>query len=345
MTDAPVAEGERVLVAWCPDWAISAAGYAPGDLVAVTADRRVVTASAGARAAGVGRGMRVRDAQARCPDLVVVPLDVDAQARAFEPVVQAIEQLVTGVEVIRPGVCAMRSRGLVRVYGAEDEAAAAIVAEVTEPILALRTHACAEAGAADGDGAACWVGAAAGVFAAGLAARRGVIVPPGRSGEFVASWPVQALDLPDVVDLLVRLGITTLGEFAALPAGGVQERMGAAGLHAYAQVHGWRARTVVPRAVEQQVVARQEFDPPADSGEQVVFAAKALAGELVQQLAGRGLACACVQITLGFTSERGGDGARAPASRAWRLDEVLPRGSGQRHRPARPLAGGGFPDL
>ena len=71
----------------------SVAGDAP---VAVVTANHVVACSTVARDAGVRRGMRRREAQARCPDLVVLPRDEAAEARCFEPV-------IVGGRVDRPG--------------------------------------------------------------------------------------------------------------------------------------------------------------------------------------------------------------------------------------------------
>ncbi|MFI6024401.1 Y-family DNA polymerase, partial [Amycolatopsis magusensis] len=64
-----------MLVLWCPDWPVVAACAAEGvpqtRPAAVFSGNRVVACSALARADGVRRGMRRRDAQARCPELVV----------------------------------------------------------------------------------------------------------------------------------------------------------------------------------------------------------------------------------------------------------------------------------
>ena len=83
----------RTLVAWCPDWPVAAAvlgGVVPDDLpVAVVRANRVVACSAGAVLDGVRRGMRRREAQARCPDIELVADDPARDARAFEPVVAA----------------------------------------------------------------------------------------------------------------------------------------------------------------------------------------------------------------------------------------------------------------
>ncbi|MDT9091189.1 Y-family DNA polymerase, partial [Escherichia coli] len=63
----------RILALWCPDWPAMAAS-AEADLpplhpVAVLSANRVVACSASARAAGVRRGMRKRQAQAACTEM------------------------------------------------------------------------------------------------------------------------------------------------------------------------------------------------------------------------------------------------------------------------------------
>ncbi|HVL92270.1 MAG TPA: hypothetical protein VM264_02905, partial [Acidimicrobiales bacterium] len=128
---------ERTLVAWCPDWPVAAAGVASGVPAAVFRANRVVACSAAARAEGVRRGLRRREAQARCPELSVVAFDPGRDARVFEPVVAAVEALAVRVEVLRPGVCALGSRGPSRYFGGDG----ALVARVAAAVEATG-HAC-----------------------------------------------------------------------------------------------------------------------------------------------------------------------------------------------------------
>ena len=61
----------RTMVLWAPDWPIVAMGGA-ASVPAVVLDKGAVLAcSQAARAEGVRRGMRRRDAQSRCPELVL----------------------------------------------------------------------------------------------------------------------------------------------------------------------------------------------------------------------------------------------------------------------------------
>ncbi len=101
----------RALVAYCPDWAVITAGRQASGEVAVVSANQVVATSPAARAAGARAGMRRREAQARCPGLEVLPSDLPAEARWWEPVVAAVETFAPGAEVLQPGQLALGSRG------------------------------------------------------------------------------------------------------------------------------------------------------------------------------------------------------------------------------------------
>ena len=119
----------RTLVVCCPDWPVAAAGVATIPAAVVFANR-VVACSAAARADGVKVGLRRREAQGRCPELVVVEQDLGRDARAFESVVTAVEAFTPRVEVVRPGLVAFGSRGPSRYFGGDRALAGRIVTAV-----------------------------------------------------------------------------------------------------------------------------------------------------------------------------------------------------------------------
>jgi protein ImuB len=242
--------------------------------VAVLAANRVVACSEAARTEGVRRGLRKREAQSRCPWLVVVAYDEARDARAFEPVVAAVEELGPGVEVIRPGACALAARGPSRYFGGEERAAERIVEQVAE-VCAVESQ----------------VGIADGVFAARLAARAGRLVPPGQTARFLAELDVSVIDRPQLTDLLRRLGIRTLGDFAALPTADVLARFGFDAAYAHRLAAG---RDVTPLAVLRpppDLDVTETFDEPLDRVDAAAFAARALAQRLHDRLAAHSLAC------------------------------------------------------
>ena len=198
----------RMLVAWYPDWPVVAAGCSPDVPAAVVRANLVVAVTAAGRAEGVRPGLRRREAQGRCPELTVVLADAGRDARAWEPVVVALEMLTPAVEILAPGAAALATRGPSRYFGG-DEALAVRVAEEVDRVVGQP---------------GCRVGIADGRFTAGLAARaarvapntrdRGVtVVPPGAGGDWLAPHPVGALgtEFEALSDLLVRLGIPHSG--------------------------------------------------------------------------------------------------------------------------------------
>ena len=280
---------------WCPDWPVTAADLPMSTPVAVMFANRVVACSAAARADGVGRGQRRRQAQSRCPDLVVLEHDPARDARAFEPVVAAVEAFGPGVEIVRPGVCAFATRGPSRYFGGDDALAAQVASVV---------------------GRSCRVGVADGGFAAEQAARRDLVVPPGESAAFLAPLPARVLEQPDLTDLLRRLGVATLGDLAALPVAAVVGRFGPEGLRAHRLASGLDERPVAGRRPPPDLQVSTELDPPAERVDVAAFAAKALADALHAGLAGRGLACSRVRIEA--ETEHG-----EHLARLWRHDGAL----------------------
>jgi len=349
------AQGQRTLVVWCPDWPVTAAGVNPDMAAVVVSANRVVACSQVARAHGVRSGLRRREAQARCPDLAVLGRDISQEARAFEPVAAAVEVFTPRVEVIRPGQCALATRGPSRYFGG-DEALAAQVAVAVARAVAVVGAVGVAAGAPDGTapaGGAPLVGVADGPFAAGLAARQGIVVAPGGSAEFLAPLPVSALGRPELADLLRRLGIRTLGQLAALPGPDVAARFGADGTAAHRLAQGRDDRHLAPRVPPPDLAAVVSFDPPVERVDTAAFAARALAEDLHQRLGRLGLSCCRVRVEA--ETEHGeslirlwrNDGsftAGALAERVrWQLDGWLRAGEGSTvgERPAgeRPTAG------
>lgn len=279
----------RILVLWAPDWPVVPllAEIPSGTRVAVMAQHRVLACSASARAEGVRRGMKRRDAQARCPDLVLRDHQPDAEARAFEEVLAAIEQITPGVAPLRPGLCALHVP--TRFYGGEIEAAAVIA----ERLVALGVWD-VRAGIADG------------LFAAEQAARQAptqdaVVVPPGESSMFLRGLPVDVLDAGqdrggDLVSLLRRMGLTTLGDFAALPAADVHTRFGRDGALLHRRASGLDTQPVSRRAVPPELTASTAFEPPLDRVDQIAFSLRTVAERFVADLADRGLVCTTVGI-------------------------------------------------
>ena len=295
----------RVMVVWCPDWPVVAA-VAQHDLpasapIAVIARGEVYACSPAARAEGVRRGMRRRDASAHCPELLVVDHSPETEVRVFEAVLSAVEDVSSHVTPIRPGLCALGVPS--RFYGGETEAAAVIAQQlVTEGVWDCR------------------VGIADGIFAAEQAARQAdaqdcAIVPPGGSREFLAGLSVGVLDDLELVSLLRRLGLRTVGDFAALARRDVVTRFGTQGgwLHRLAQ--GTDARVAAARRPPLEVSQHIDFEPPLETIEPIVFSTRQTAERCVAELARHGLVCTEVRIEV--QGDNGWTGSRVWAHSRW----------------------------
>lgn len=156
----------------------------------------------------------------RCPGL----LDEDeggAGLRMLTEVLDAVEVYCPWVTPVRPGICSLPARGPARYFGGE------------EALVDLIHRAASDVTPTE-------VGIADGLFAAVLAARQGIVVPAGGTAAFLAPLPLGLLGQPELAELLDRLGVRTLGQFAALPDADVLGRFGADGAHGH-RVAGGRS--------------------------------------------------------------------------------------------------------
>jgi protein ImuB len=211
--------------------------------------------------------------------------DTDAEAhRQFDDIIRRVEDTVPLVRVMCAGRLAMNARGLSRYYGSELAAANALGV----------AHPNARIGIADGLYAA--------VFAA-HAAHPVLVVPPGLSADFLAPMPVTQLGDPEMADLLFRLGVTTLGAFAALDAVSVQERFGFSGERLHRLARGLDDTPIVPRDIPVAYDRVTEFEPAITRADELAFALRATADDVIGSIARDRLACTAVWVTL--TTERG----------------------------------------
>lgn len=295
----------RVLVLWCPDWSV-VAGLAEAEQplhapAAVLAAGAVEVCNGPARTEGVRRGQRRRDAQARCPELVLIQANPDRDARAFEPVLAAVEELRPGVASLRPGLLAVRAPG--QAFGSEENAAA-VVAECL-------------VGTGVWD---CRLGVADDLFTAEQAARSAPVqgwrvVEPGGSAAFLGPLPVQVLESDgppgrEAVSLLTRLGLRTLGDLAALPGDAVQHRFGRYGAQVWARARGQDTALFAARTPPPELTAEVVFEPPLESVEAVCFSVRTTAERFVAELFSRQL------VATGVRVEAESEGAVASA-RTW----------------------------
>ncbi len=301
----------RVLAIWCMDWpAVAAAAAADHPVtapVAVTLANRVIACSSAARAAGVRRGLRRREAAARCPQLHVATADADRDARFFEGVIAGVDDMVPRAEVLRPGLLVLPVRGAARYFGSEVRAAERLIDAVAAA------------------GAECQVGIADQLSTAVFAARAGRVVEPGGDARFLSVLSIRQLATEpslsgpgreELTDLLWRLGVRTIGQFAALSATDVASRFGADGVSAHRFARGEPERGPSGREPPAELEAVLDCDPPIDRVDAAAFAGRSLASTLHQMLMSAGVGC--TRLSIHAITANGEE-----LNRVWRCAEPL----------------------
>jgi nucleotidyltransferase/DNA polymerase involved in DNA repair len=202
--------------------------------------------TAAAEAAGVRAGMRLGEALATCPRLVLVEPDPAAAEQAWEGIVRSLEDAGFAVEPAEPGIAYFETRGVERLYGG------------LEPAL---RRALAAAGTV-------WdprIGAAGRKFAALAAAAvakpgQALVVRDEQMGEFLAPLPLSLLPLERRrYEELESLGVRKLGQLAGLPGGAVAERLGPDGRRAWSLARGGAAARVRGRRPPAELAEALEF--------------------------------------------------------------------------------------
>jgi protein ImuB len=217
---------------------------------------------------------------------VLVADDVARDVRAFEPVVSAVATFTPRVEVSRPGVCSLPARGPARYFGGEKSLATRLAQMVDEIVEARQ-------------GPSCRIGIADTPFAARLAAQGAgsgggsgiLIIPPGESAAWLSDLPLGALGRRELADLLNRLGIRRIGEFAVMDEGLVGARFGAEGVEAHRLARGLDDHALALSDPPPDLTVERELESPLDQVDTVAFVAAGIAEELMSRLAPRGLAC------------------------------------------------------
>ena len=141
------------------------------------------------------------------------------------------------------------------------------------------------------------------------------IIAPGGSAAFLAVLPIGVLENAELVTLLRRLGIRSLGDFASLAARDVLTRFGREGALLHRLARGLDKQPVVSRQPPLDMNQRVSFTPALETVEPIVFSARQTAERLVAELAYHGLVC--TQVRIEVVTEGGWTGSRVWAHSRW----------------------------
>lgn len=286
----------RVAALWFPNWPIQALRYETGvrGPVAIVAHHRVVVHSGELR-----RGMKVRQAQAICPDLTVVDDVPDRDGRVFADIVAGLDDVASSVEMLRPGLVIVDAAAAAKFHGGEDVAVEMLLDAASRRGLDVQ------------------VGVADEIATAVLAARVNGIVD--KSADFLAGCPVRLLEAvggqPDLISSLEMLGVRTLGHLAQLPSTAVATRFGAAGLRAHRIARAEPDRRVAPDPQAEDLSVTFTPNEPIERVDAAAFAARGLAAQLHERLQQAGRSCLRLKVVAEL--EEG------TVERVWRTREAL----------------------
>jgi nucleotidyltransferase/DNA polymerase involved in DNA repair len=225
-----------------PSMVLQPAALAPPD----GAEPLIGSVTAAADQAGVRPGMRMGEALATCPKLVLVEPDPASAERDWEEIVRSLEDSGFAVESAGLGTAYFDTRGVERLYGGLESA-------LKRALAAVGSHWDARVGAAGRRFAAL---AAANVARPGQA----LIVSDEHTKEFLAPLPLRLLGLDERRrEELEALGVKRVGQLAGLPGAAVAERLGPDGRSAWGQARGGKHGRIIGRRPPAEIFEVLEF--------------------------------------------------------------------------------------
>jgi DNA polymerase-4 len=270
-----------------PDFAVTAAYQHhpawidhPLILTHETAKKSLVfAASIRAQWAGIRTGMGLARAQALCPDAVVLPVVHTRLQQAADRLLEHLAPFSNRLEIT------FKDTALLWVDAGTQNTTEAlrISHELHDQVRAVIP---------------CTVmtGIAANKFTAQIAAvtaEGGQVqtVAPGQEAAFLAAFPLSRLALGGpLIHQFRLLGLTTLGQFAALPREAVYERFGTVGRQLYARAQGIDPRPVAAYTPRRTETWTQAFEPSVDDRHILEHSLRDAAGTLAERLKPQNLA-------------------------------------------------------
>ena len=261
---------------------------APLPVAIVSSDTKkslVLQTNASARAAGVEKGMTAPQAQARCAALVFRQCSSTAETEAQRLLLACALNVAPSAEDTAPGVCTIEVSGV----AAEDRSRA-----LAHVICELRDWGLSATG-----------GIAATPLLALYAAHETTSVRTVENANaFLHSLPLAVAEpTPALANILCKWGITTIGQFTALPQQDVIRRLGAEGLALWERARGGRPRPLCLYATPQQFSATLDLEYEIETTEGVLFILRRFVDRLALELRIASFVAAEISLVLKLADE------------------------------------------
>ncbi len=220
-----------------------------GSQLILIGESQVIDCSLGAEASGVRRGMRMSEAIGLCHRATLLPPDIPYYERLFDEILDYLQNFSPEIEGGDRGLAYISLSGLpVAVEPFADD----LIAGVHRRFGFLPSI-----GVAGGKFASC-------VAASTLPPGAAKIISPGSERDFLATLSTDHLPASDAMRWrLGLLGISTMGEVAALPPGAFQAQFGPEGKRCWELSQGIDDDPLVPRLKEETVIRRLQMPAPA----------------------------------------------------------------------------------
>ena len=229
--------------------------------------------------------MALRQAEHLCPQATFVLPDEEAVVRIRELLSSALYDLAPVVEVRDEGVAWLDLEGVVRPGESIREMRRRLLKAIgREPRLGLTP----------------------GPFSARLAAasaRPGRLMCIEDARGFLAPLPSRVLPLDsEQLERLDLLGLRTLGAVAAIGPRELESQLGRDGRHVVMLARGLEPDLLEAWRPPMFTSAHRQFGDPVEDREALLFVARALCGDLAEELGLRGAGAKHVRVRLGFES-------------------------------------------
>jgi protein ImuB len=234
---------------------------------------RLCAVSAAARAAGLFVGMALADARARVPALWVEEADRAADLSLLAMITSGCGRFSPLVEMRAPDGVLIDITGCTHLFGSEAD----LIQRVHTRLSVFRVS--LQLTIAD-------TPEAANAFARFSQMR---IVPSGRTKDYAARLPVQALEASaEVTTALVRAGLKTLGDLMARPSHMLSARFGEALSRKLMAIAGELQLHLTPQRVDPPVMAEQVFAEPLLHQQAIEACVNFLLTQIAHELTQRG---------------------------------------------------------